>query len=409
MEKLKNSGIEFIGDFNSEEKTIVVVGVARSGTSLVAGVLDKIGVFTGEKSKSPVFEDIKLSTAIENDNEELIDKIIESYNKKYKVWAFKRPSIVKYLEKMHSKWRNPYYIFIFKDVVSIANRNKISMNMNFLENMFYVYNEIGKIVDFIRNNRENINGMFLSYEKVINKPEDFLTNLLKVIKIDISDIKRKEVLNFISPDPVEYLDKTRITKAVGRVDLVSAKKVTGWAKWMYKNEPAEVCLMINDKTVLKTKADKMRKDLKIKKIHPNGECGFEFFLEERLKPYDKLEVKVVNEVKALEFSMKAKKFFIKGNVDRIYKRKIIGWAFYGNQTAEVQLFVNNRLVLSKKADMFRRDLKEKGVHYTGKCGFEIKLDFDLLPDNNVVLKVGEVELPFGEKAKEFFREKNQVI
>ncbi|MDQ3797346.1 MAG: hypothetical protein M3294_07255, partial [Pseudomonadota bacterium] len=47
------------------EKTVIVLGVARGGTSMVAGALSKLGVYMGDAITGVVFEDLTLSRAVE--------------------------------------------------------------------------------------------------------------------------------------------------------------------------------------------------------------------------------------------------------------------------------------------------------------------------------------------------------
>ena len=53
-------------DIKQDQKTIVIFGVARSGTSMVAAVLDTLGIFLGDKKDDIFFEDIQISNILEN-------------------------------------------------------------------------------------------------------------------------------------------------------------------------------------------------------------------------------------------------------------------------------------------------------------------------------------------------------
>ena len=62
LDALVNTGLYPIGARpTAGDKTIVVVGVARGGTSVVAGGLAAMGIFMGEKAYPPVFEDLRLT------------------------------------------------------------------------------------------------------------------------------------------------------------------------------------------------------------------------------------------------------------------------------------------------------------------------------------------------------------
>ena len=52
----------------------------------------------------------------------------------------------------------------------------------------------------------------------------------------------------------------------------------GWAKRAYGAEPVEIELWVNGTLRATQVASGLRKDIKDKKMHPTGECGFDFKL-----------------------------------------------------------------------------------------------------------------------------------
>ena len=305
IEKLANKGLSVIGDYNKmisdETKTIVVVGIARGGTSMVVGSLHHMGVFTGLKSVPPVFEDVYLSTAIESNNENDIDTIIDKYNSKYKIWAYKRPLLINNLEKMHLKFRNPIYLFIFKDIGSIATRNNISMNAEIIQNIKSAQNDYQKIIDFL-SSTNNINGMILSYEKIMNNKNDFIESLIELLGAkNITKAQIEKAKNFIEPNPANYLDSSRITKAQGRLGGISNRVVYGWAKYVHTATNAIVDIYLNDLLIATVEANEKRADLEEKF---GKACAFSYVLPDEivLKQGDILRAHVQNDIRDLENS-----------------------------------------------------------------------------------------------------------
>jgi hypothetical protein len=313
IDKLYNYGIKIIGDnslINEEKKTLIVIGVARSGTSLLEGTLYHLGVFCGDKCSSPVFEDIKLASAFEKNNLKEAEKIINEYNERFNIWSFKRPAAINYISRLHSMVRNPIYLFIFKDIFSIANRNNISMNLDIIHSMKKAHDDYSKILTFILNNK--INGFLFSYEKIMSNKNFFIDTLIKIIGKEkiITNNQIENALKFIQPNPKEYIDKSRITKGIGRIDIIAKRCIKGWAKYIYIDKPAEVELYINDKLIDKSIANNFRQDLL--KIHKTGCCAFEFKLKEPLKDGDKVSVKIKNDIGFLNNS----NFIFKENVEK---------------------------------------------------------------------------------------------
>jgi len=304
IDLLNNKGIKFIGNtsaLNISEKTFIVVGIARGGTSLVSGSLSQLGVFSGTLSTKPVYEDLRLAQAFEEKNYILAESIIEEYNKENTIWSFKRPSSIHYLNKIHTLCRNPIYLIIFKDIFSVSNRNNISMNLDIINGLKKAYTDYGNIIDFI--SKKNVNGLLLSYEKVMENKENFIDTISEIIgKELISKEQKQNALDFIEPNPKEYLDSSRITRGIGQIGIVSENYVQGWAKYIHTDKPGKVELYINDIYIDSVEAKDFRQYLLDNGTHSTGHCGYIFHLKKKLEDGDKISVKLSDEVKFLRNS-----------------------------------------------------------------------------------------------------------
>lgn len=303
IELLENKGFAFLNteSINQEQRQIVVIGTARGGTSLVAGSLHHLGIFTGEKSNQPVFEDVLLSEAFEQDDIPLAKSIAEEYSKKHDVWAWKRPAAINYLEKIEAVIPNPFYIFIFKDIFAIANRNSISMQADIGKGLQNALADYSKIVNFVSITNRPI--MLVSAEKALQNKGIFIDALIEMNK-EIKDYSsnRENAIEFITPNPSTYLDTTRTSKSIGTVDTLSRGVVGGWAKSVHHNMPVEVEIYADDELVKTISANGFRQDLMDKKIHPEGKCAFYFnfsSLKLSQKPV-KIDIKVSNDISFLK-------------------------------------------------------------------------------------------------------------
>ena len=299
INQLKNLGIEYVGDvkaLKSSNKTFIIVGVARSGTSMIAGSLDKLGVFMGDLARDPVYEDVKLAKAIEENNWDYAESIIETYDRQYDIWGYKRPSAINNLSEIKRRVNNPIFLIVFRDILSIANRNKISMGMDLTSSVISAYREYNKIINFISNN--SFNGFLFSYEKIMQDKESFIDCIIDAIgKEKLNPDSRIRALEFIQINSENYLNATRVNRGIGFVDKVSTTEIRGWAKYINDERTATVELYNNGVKISSTRADKMRPDVKRKNIHSTGECGFRFDLTElEISPSDELNLKLSEEV-----------------------------------------------------------------------------------------------------------------
>ncbi len=303
FEQLRNTGVLELNKPSTKtaEKTVIVLGSARGGTSMVAGVLQALGVFMGEKL-GPVFEDVVLSGAIEARNFQLTREIVQNRNQAYPVWGWKRPSAIQYRDVWSGLFRNPYIIAIFRDPFAIANRNRISMLSDIFQNMESSVDHLNTMISFLRNWDGPI--LLTSYEKALLSPVDFVDAIDQFLELNVPDLK-VNALNQIKPASKAYLDNSRITQSKGCLDEVNADFCSGWA--FYQKQPnriANVQIYINEMLRYSVKAKLMRGSVKDIGIHPTGECGFKFYWPQEAKPKqgDVISVKVEGDIQQLHGS-----------------------------------------------------------------------------------------------------------
>ena len=261
MNELINSGICTLGHKPKDLRPIIVVGTARSGTSMIAGALDKLGVFMGDQATPPVYEDLRLSDAIEAKNIALSREIIADYTLRNKMWGWKRPSSLNYLTGIDKLFNQPCYVFVFKDILSIGMRNKISANSDLIKNMQRVNLEFHKMIRFL--SEVDCYALLVSYDKALSEPKNFVNALISFYDIDASELQINNAINFIRKDPLDYLISTRILNTNGQIDTVSKNTVEGWAFRKDSKDPVPVDIYVNKKVIGKTIANLPRNDLEL--------------------------------------------------------------------------------------------------------------------------------------------------
>ncbi|GAB3483139.1 hypothetical protein [Polaromonas eurypsychrophila] len=296
-ELLINNGITVIGKMVNKNKPIIVVGTARGGTSMVAGVLAKLGIFMGDKAVAPVYEDTRLSKAFEDNDEVQIDKIINEYSVKNAKWGWKRPSSIEYLKYADDKFNSPIYIFIYKDILSIAQRNVISALEDISPAMRRAIKQYANSLEFLELKKPY--AMLVSYDKALSNPKNFIHSLIDFYDLTPTIAQINDAIKFVQPNPHEYLDNSRITKAQGFLDKIENNIVYGWARFVHKKQFANVDIFVNDEKVGATIANLVRSDLSIRFAQP---CAFEFYLSIPENSIVKIRARVTNEVVDLENS-----------------------------------------------------------------------------------------------------------
>ncbi len=204
---------------HTKDKTIVIMGVARGGTSMVAGTVRELGIFLGdrlgENHEDPQFLSLDVDKILE---------VIERRNSEHKTWGWKMPHSLQYIEEIQSDLRNPHYILVWRNTLAAAisqvNRSDTTMG-NALE---YSSNRLQEMVQ----KTKLLNGpvLLVNYEQAINQKEDFIDTVANFVGVDVNDETRKNCLRFIDPETgYQQVSKTyyRIEKAEEKANRLSLK------------------------------------------------------------------------------------------------------------------------------------------------------------------------------------------
>ncbi len=154
-----------------ERRTYVCLGVARGGTSAVAGVMQRLGLFIGDdlpnNYEDPHFTGGK--TAVK------MKETIASRNEDHAIWGWKFPGASNYLEQLMPSLVNPHLIIVHRDMVATM---KAHMRWHKRSQHLAVH-EI--LMQHQRNwflaERWRVPTALVSYEKAILTPDVFVNEL----------------------------------------------------------------------------------------------------------------------------------------------------------------------------------------------------------------------------------------
>lgn len=113
----KSVGIVFNPPAADEpERTYVIFGTRRGGTSMVAGVARALGLDLGEPGERKNNEDPRFHARPPRH----LRKTVAARNQEQKVWGWKYPAAGSYLPDIYQELRNPYFIVVYRDPVAAA-------------------------------------------------------------------------------------------------------------------------------------------------------------------------------------------------------------------------------------------------------------------------------------------------
>lgn len=212
MNAMINTGIYVKNKPSSakDAKTIVVLGLGRSGTSMIARVLSHMGVFLGDNFDQAVFEDVEIAQALESKNDDAFKQIVADRNDRYELWGWKRPSSIHFVSTINQYVRNPHYIVVYRDILSIALRNHISMDQSLdfsLNKSIENYKQLNEFVAQVK-----APTLLISYEKAITKRRKFIRALHDFLSLETNQKRIKELTALIELDRKLYIENTRVKK-----------------------------------------------------------------------------------------------------------------------------------------------------------------------------------------------------
>lgn len=301
IESLINKGCVVLNQSDElpEERTLVVLGTARGGTSIAAGSLYKLGV-PMFNVHAPVYEEVNISSAFEQQDEQRYRRIINSFNEE-PVWAWKRPSSIRYLDVVEKEIRNPFYIVVMRDALSVGSRNGLSMGHDVVSSMTSALEQQTILVDFVAKTKSPV--LIASVEKIKQYPESFIKRLIEFAGISPEPEQIESAVSYIEPEPMDYIEASRINRSHGQIGGFNNGILFGWAAWTYRKEAVEVELSVNGEMKYITVANDWRDHGKGVPNKRDGYCGYKFDLNDmNLSVGDVISVRVKGEVRDLNNS-----------------------------------------------------------------------------------------------------------
>jgi|AntRauTorcE11897_2_1112592.scaffolds.fasta_scaffold01629_9 hypothetical protein len=102
------------------QKTFIVLGNPRGGTSLVAGTLIGLGVYMGQYPSNQYeckdFKALWQARQVQTNG----NYLIRDRNEDYKYWGWKLPNTIYFIKSIFRKLHNPHFIAMYRDPVENA-------------------------------------------------------------------------------------------------------------------------------------------------------------------------------------------------------------------------------------------------------------------------------------------------
>lgn len=300
MDALNRKPLYTFGEPNElVSSPILVLGSARGGTSMVAGVLAKLGIYMGEGVVSPVYESHELSKSLLGRSDRKAKSAVAELNANHAVWAWKRPAAVYGLSRTMKRIQPARVIMVFRDPIATATRRSMAVGDlqvsdfdGISEHLQMILNEYNDMLALAAGLK--VPFALVSYDTALRSPEEFVEQLASFLGVSAEPEALVAAIEFVKPSPAEYLTTVKAQYVKGVLDGVDAHLIWGWAKSRKGDaeEPVEVEILLNGERFASMLANQKRDDLTQADI---GDCAFRFQLENPLPVGTEVRVRVVGD------------------------------------------------------------------------------------------------------------------
>lgn len=239
--------------------TIIVTGVARSGTSLIAALLKEAGLFMGAFLNVVVSEDPQILGLLRRRDLTALKLLVRDRNAGYSRWGFKIPNLHAYLRYDELRmFRNPHLIIVCRDPVAVGLRNALSEHYDEIEAMVTAANATYSMMQFA--SRAACPVFFLSYEKILLHPDEVIERLLRFCGLSVTSGEWTKLLTHVRPSCAEYMAVSTSTFQ-GRIDGIVNGQLYGWCWQKGHLEPVRLQVFADGHPIASVVADTFRDDL----------------------------------------------------------------------------------------------------------------------------------------------------
>ena len=171
-----------------ETMTVAIAGVPRGGTTMVAAVVDALGVDLGPEDdlRKYTFEDQTMNLPFRAEQYEYI----KQRNAEHNTWGWKDPGAVKPFSELAHALRNPRIIIVFRDILSSIMGEMTADKV--LESPIRPFSTL--IEDAIDRQEQNLTfsrrtlipTLLVSYEKCLLDRNRFLDELIEFLGLNPS-------------------------------------------------------------------------------------------------------------------------------------------------------------------------------------------------------------------------------
>ena len=265
---LLNDGVIVVRPPNTAPRTLIVTGPHRSGTSLVAAILQRAGVFIGSEVNDIVYEDEEVDRTLVSGDAAALRRLITERDAAHQVWGFKIPMLCRDLPRERLSWfTNPHLIVMFRDPVAMAVRTAVSEYQDPVQSLRHASAEQNSMFTFV--DTLDCPTVLLSYEKALMMPEPFIDAVVRFCGSAPDPNVRSGFVSIIEPGRERYVRGAR-RRFDGTVERIQGDALCGWCWLTQSDDPVTLEVFADGRFIMRVVANIAREDLRAAGIGGGG-------------------------------------------------------------------------------------------------------------------------------------------
>lgn len=236
----KNSSLVLNGSAKiKRQRTIVVLGVERGGTSMAAGIVRALGISMGQRAglnhEDPLF--------LTDEQDRLLNRI-KMRNTQEDVWGFKVPKASMMLDFYENHLRNPLYVVVYRNPVAIIDswlQRGAGSPVGVMERIVAYQNSI---LELMQKTKAPV--LLLNYERAVQSDttkQQTVESVASFIGVELNEELRDRAVGMMTGDGRGYVNLPEHFFAVSPLDgtpapsaelaMIEAEDVRDSAGWIH--------------------------------------------------------------------------------------------------------------------------------------------------------------------------------
>lgn len=192
LEESVNYGMAVLNDAPcGPEATIVATGLGRSGTTMLARIMEESGLEMGERLTGNTREYKELQVMIKSGDHLAFENFCKAQSRKTPKWGFKVPAFRNRMAAYEVSMMQPRFIVIFRDILAISLRNNIAIGTELMSAIGNALKGYSVLLDNIAKLKSPV--LMISYEKALQFPERTVAEMTGFMGLTLSQARIAEI------------------------------------------------------------------------------------------------------------------------------------------------------------------------------------------------------------------------